>query len=211
VVRVTEKIFEELRIPLAGSARSIEARLWGRGENIVVLSGAESDGHDAWEPLIEAADTDCYAIVTYTCPDGTDAARALGEVLDFIESGERPVPADRVILLGASLGGVASLRAASERGDERIVAVVAISVPAERDGERLCSDADLRMITAPKLFITTEFDDIVEETRNVFAVVEDPRHITIYPGGAHGTEIFREHTESLAGQLTEYIEWAFRR
>ena len=207
-----KKIFEELRIPLAGEEQTIDAKRYGHGENIVVLSNMDTNDPEEWQSLIEAADTESYALVTYTYPAGdANHARALGAVLDFIEDEKRTPPADRVILLGASRGGVVSLQVAARRGDERIVAVVALSAPSEHEGIKFFTDADLRMITVPKLLLNSEFDDWIEDTRNVFATVEDPRHLTVYPGDAHGTELFREHGESLSQQLTEYFEWAFRR
>lgn len=206
---MTGKPFQELGIPLQGTnpPRTLRARHFGCGNRIVILSGENADAPTEWTALIDAIDTDTCAVITYAHPGKADREEALASILNFFERQNT----DGIVLIGASHGGSAALQVASKHGGDRIAAVVAISPPAFHEGTALFSEANLRMITVPKLFISSEFDDCVEEIRNAFAAAEDPRHLTIYPGDAHGTQILCEERESLTQQLTEYIEWAINR
>ena len=213
-----EMKFQELTIPVAGSAATVSARLYGQGEagkltkNIVILSNTNDNRQEEWDPLVAAMDGEDFALLTYTYPEGASPESALAAVIDFVESEGRTQGEERIVLAGASRGGVVSLRVAAGRGDDNnIVGVVAISTPLEFEGERLYSDGDLRMIIAPKLVISSEFEEGVEDARNIFALLEDPRQLTIYPGDAHATDLFLEHGESLAQQLHEFVLWAMRR
>lgn len=209
---MNNKLFKSIDIPIPGTnpMASISARRYGNSRDLVILLNMDTNNPQEWDPLVEAVNTDKYSVLTYSYPDNqAEWERTLGAVLDFVESEEQAEgvkKAERIVLVGASRGGVTSLQVASKRGDERIFAIVAISVPLEYEGTRLYTNTELRMVTVPKLFISTEFDDYVEETRDIFAVVEDPRWLTIYPGDAHGTEIFTEEGESLALELTQFIE-----
>lgn len=202
--------FAPMEIPLPG-ARPIQARRYGQGPKVVILSNMDTNDTAEWRPLVEAmAAYDGFAVVTYAYPeDRTRCEEALDAVVDFVEADgpDGDSAARRVVLVGAGRGGVISLRVAAKRGDERIYAVVALSAPMECEGEALVTEGDLRMLTLHKLLIASEFDDCVEGTRNIFALSEDPRQLTIYPGDAHGTALFGEHGDSLLQQLTEYIRW----
>lgn len=208
---MTGEKFQNIDIPFEGSEESIEARLYGRGSNIVVISNMDTNDSEEWRPLVEALEALDCAVVTCAYPDNESTERALNSVIDFLESEGRAKGGERIVLIGASLGGVASLRVAANRGDDNIVGVAAISAPLEFGGERCYTDGELRMITAPKLIICSEFDDIVEDARNIFATLEDPRQFTLYPGDAHGTALLAEHGDSLALQLTEFTVWTFGR
>ena len=216
--------FQELEIPIAGSAVKVSARLyeWGKtdtpSKNIMILSNTSTNRQEEWDPLVATMSgerderDEKFAVLTYTYPEGASLESALEAVIEFVESEGRTQGEERIVLAGAGRGGAVSLRVAARRGDDNnIVGLVAISTPLEFEGERLYTDGDLRMIIAPKLVISSEFEDGVEDSRNIFALLEDPRQLTIYPGDAHGTDLFLEHGESLTRQLREFALWAMRR
>lgn len=188
--------------------RVIRSKLYGAdAKHVVVLSNDASNDSGAWDLLIAARGSD-YAFMTYDYDTKGHESDELLSVLSWLHDDHG---AERVILLGASLGAAASIKAASSRQCPLIDALIALSPPLTQDGERLYSMADLRMITCPKLLIATEFEDDVDETREIFAELEDPRYTTLYPGDSSGTGIFKEHGDSLVMQLVEYIPWAFAR
>lgn len=206
--------YETLDIPLAvaNADLTIQARRYGHGPGIVVISNMDTNDANEWSSFVEAmSQYDGFSVVTYAYPEDLSLAEdALSAVLDFVELGVGEDVKQKIVLLGASLGGVASLKAAAKRGDERIFAVIAISTPMERNGTTLVTEAELRMLNFHKLLIASEFDECVESTRDIFALSEDPRQLTVYPGEGHGTGIFGEHEESLVQQLTEYIRWVLQ-
>jgi pimeloyl-ACP methyl ester carboxylesterase len=92
----------------------------------------------------------------------------------------------KIVLLGASMGGTASLKVAAE---EQVTAVISLSGPQEFGVS--VSDDEVKAIKAPKLFMASENDDpFVTDARHMYAIAGPPKEIHIYPGSAHGTDLF---------------------
>jgi pimeloyl-ACP methyl ester carboxylesterase len=106
--------------------------------------------------------------------------------------------ARRVILLGASMGADISLIAASET---QVAGVIALS-PEYLFG---LSDTQIRAISAPKLFINSEEDGYVDDTRQMFQQARIPKALHLYPGAAHGVAIFEsEYGQDLIGRILAF-------
>lgn len=106
--------------------------------------------------------------------------------------------AKRVILLGASMGADISLIAASET---RVAGVIALS-PEYLFG---LSDTQIRAIAVPKLFINSEDDDFVDDTRQMFQRARAPKGLHLYPGAAHGVDILGgEYGQDLIGRILAF-------
>lgn len=193
-------------VPLSG-AEPMQATRYGDSADVVILSGMDDGDPAAWRPLIDAAgsaEPKQYALLTYAPPQGADRLDALTAVFDCVKE----TGAGKIVLIGADRGGAASLQLAVKyRDDPRLVAVVAISAPRGSGEGAFLGDRDLHEIMVHALLIDSEFDDGVEQTRDMFAAMEDPKLLTIYPGDRHGTEIFREHEESLARELDDFIRF----
>lgn len=175
---------------------------------VVVLSGA----HDSreWAALTGAMASRGIGAAVWDMPSGEASLVSLdGSLGAFIDRVEES--AEQIALIGVGVGGGLCLRAAALRGDGAIDAVVAISTPRRFCGADPLSEGVLRMITRPKLMIASEFEDAADDVREIFAVLEDPRQITLYPGGASGTAMLAEHEDSMTSQLVEFVEWAFAR
>jgi dienelactone hydrolase len=118
--------------------------------------------------------------------------------------------AKRVVLVGASLGALASIKAAGD--DDQPAAVVVMAAPFgpfPALPSLQVNETDLQAIKAPKLFINTEHDEggFTDSTRRMFAVAPEPKELSIYPGSAHGTDLFdTEQAADLTQQLIEFIE-----
>lgn len=91
--------------------------------------------------------------------------------------------AKKVILLGASMGADISLIAASKT---QVAGVIALS-PEYLFG---LGDADIRAISSPKLFINSEGDAFASDTQQMFQSARLPKSLHLYPGDAHGVDIF---------------------
>lgn len=181
----------------------------GPSDRAVVITLPCGDSHLPWAPLVDTLLGMGVGAVVWRMPEDRDLDlldRAIGAVIDSVIS-----DAERVVLIGASLGGTLSLRAASTRGIGAHDGVVSISSPRTVDGRDWLPLDCARKITCPKLMIASEFDDAVDDVRDIFAMLEDPRQIVIYPGDAHGTGLMADQSESLTQQLAEFVEWAFGR
>ncbi|WP_165422771.1 alpha/beta hydrolase [Ktedonosporobacter rubrisoli] len=109
--------------------------------------------------------------------------------------------ASTIVLLGSSMGGTASLQVAAS---EQIAAVLTLSAP-QSFGKGI-SDAQIKSISVPKLFINSENDDYASETQHMYSLASEPKELHLYPGFAHGVNIFMENGSDLTLRLLTFIE-----
>jgi alpha-beta hydrolase superfamily lysophospholipase len=97
--------------------------------------------------------------------------------------------AERVILAGASLGGVASAKLAIESGASGLVVMASPAEIADWGFKVEPQDLDTDI---PKLFITAQTDDVVppSKSRVLYELAAEPKEWQVYPGTAHGTDLF---------------------
>ena len=98
---------------------------------------------------------------------------------------------DRIACVGASMGGSTCLAAALETD---FAGLVTIGSPLGNRPPTYTTFADLSALTMPKLFITTDadwaLDNAVARTRHILNASAEPKEMLVFPGEAHGTEIF---------------------
>jgi esterase/lipase len=112
---------------------------------------------------------------------------------------------EKIILVGASLGGLASAKLAIESQANGIVVVA--SPPGIPDWGFEIETADLET-DIPKLFITAEHDSTVpaSRTRQLYDLAAEPKEWQIYPGYEHGTDLFEtESGEEMQLRILEFI------
>jgi esterase/lipase len=109
--------------------------------------------------------------------------------------------ATRVILIGASLGGMLTAKVA---GALAVDGAVIMAAPADRrDFDLRVEDAELAAIAAPKLFVVSEADSTVDpaETRELYDRAPEPKRWQSFPGTAHGTRLFATAAGQELGRL----------
>ena len=196
----------KVTIPLTGSyaGRTTEGRLYGGGPRAVILSNMNTNNQDEWQPLLKPLTAKGLMILTYDYPDPqSDQWEVLEDVLAFIRS----QGAEKIVLIGASRGGVTSMQvlARSDTTDD-VVGAASISAPVEHEGAVFFNSDELKNIAQPKLLINTEGDECALGTRQMYELILDPKEMTFYSGQAHGTEIFAVHCEDLVGKLVNFAE-----
>ncbi len=118
--------------------------------------------------------------------------------------------AKKIIIIGASRGGVASLKVAARSvNDKSIIGVAAISAQIEYEGITFYSSEELRSIKVPKLLIDSELDGGAEDNRKMIKILSEPKDLLFYKGDAHGTQIFENNRESLVKRLRDFIRSVF--
>jgi len=148
----------------------------------------------AWESFAPTVAARGYAVLTYSyrypirTPSLT-AAMARGAVDDLrgAVTFVRARGASRVVLIGASLGGMATAKVA---GAQKADAAVVIAAPADRpDFDLRVDDAEVSAITGPSLFIASDNDTTVPavETRRLFDLAPQPKRWHTFASAAHGT------------------------
>lgn len=104
-------------------------------------------------------------------------------------------------------GGVAAIKVAARHvNNDSVVAIVAISAPIEYEGTAFYSNDELRAITIPKLLLNSEKDDGAEDNRKMLEIFSEPKSLLIYPGNAHGTELFKNDRESVTAKISVFIK-----
>lgn len=113
--------------------------------------------------------------------------------------------ANKIILMGASMGGTTVLRVA---GKADVAAVIAVSVAYGTFIRGITIDkAMVEAITEPKMLVGSEFDGATEPTKQIFNDAKDPKELHIYPGADHGSNIFydAQNREDFLKHLSDFL------
>jgi len=200
--------------PTAGRAVSftsadgvaLTGTLFGTGTTGVVLSNMGDNDPADWERFAPVLSQPGYLVLTYTFRDtarsssemGTDSEADLAGAIAYL----RKQGADDIILIGASLGGMAT---ASLVGTDGVRAAVVLSSPVRVPGEDYAVDRQaLAANTVPILYIAADADPVVPaaDTRRLYELTAGPREWQSYPEQVHGSELLDSGS---AGQVTARI------
>jgi pimeloyl-ACP methyl ester carboxylesterase len=192
----------------------LEGRLFGDGTSAVVLSHMRPADQSSWYEFADRLAGNGYLVLTYNfrgyCPGGdagcSDGERDVAQMwrdvvgaVDFVT--ERG--ATSVSLVGASMGGTASLVAASREGDG-VRAVVTLSAPASIEG--LVADAaTLSRITAGKLFVAGVGDaSAARDAETLWSQSPPPKGgLQVVPSDDHGTDLLSGGQGEVVARLIE--------
>jgi dienelactone hydrolase len=157
-----------------------------------------ADQRSWWAYADELAD-EGYLVLTYDfrgyCPGGeagcSEGERDVGRMwqdvvaaVDFLRS----EGATTIVLMGASMGGTASLVAAAQEGVDA-AAVVALSAPVSFEGLVATQDL-LARVSAAKLFLAGLSDPGASDAaQRLYAQSPQPKRVEILTTDDHGTEI----------------------
>nr|BBH85480.1 hypothetical protein KTC_02310 [Thermosporothrix sp. COM3] len=107
--------------------------------------------------------------------------------------------ANKIVLIGASIGGTTSLLTAAQT---KVAGVITLSAPFIS----WVDEQTVRKITAPQLIINSEDDTYHEDTEKLYQVANAPKEIHIYSGAAHGTDLFyEEHWQDLLKRILTFV------
>jgi pimeloyl-ACP methyl ester carboxylesterase len=182
--------------------------LYGQGTRVIILSNEGDNNSFAWVPKAQQLATLGYLVLGYSYRPQVATAnglpsqglRDLRAAIAFIHT--RHVTG--ITLMGSSLGGLISLKAATT---ERFDALVPISSPVAFEDVQL-SDNELKRITTPKLFVTSDQNDpYTSDTYHMFDVTPQPKEERIYPGRRHGLALFQETSgPDLLSTLRQFLQ-----
>ena len=178
---------------------ALDGRLFGEGTTGVVLAHMRPADQRSWFGFAQRLADQGYLVLTFNfrgyCPGG-DGGCSSGELeiselwrdvlgaLDLV----RDRGATSVALVGASMGGTASLVAAAQEGiDAEVVAT--LSAPISIEG--LVADGTvLQQVSANKLFIAGVGDaTAAADAEELYATSPPPKRVEIVPADDHGTDL----------------------
>jgi dienelactone hydrolase len=189
----------------------VSGELYGSGTTAVIFS-VMGNCKPGWREFARLTAAQGLMALTYQwhgCRESGSANET--ELQKFVDDTRaainfvREQGAEKVILVGASLGGVASAKLAIESQASGLV--VLASPPSIPQWGFEIQPADLD-IDIPKLFITAENDSTVpsDATRALFDLAAEPKEWQTYPGTAHGTDLFEgESGPELQNRILEFI------
>lgn len=190
---------------------TVRGELYGAGRTAVIFS-VMGNCKPGWREFAQLTAAQGFMALTYQWHGCRESGSANEDELQkFIEdtraaiSFVREQGAEKIILVGASLGGCASAKLAKESQASGLV-VLACPPSIPQWGFEIES-ADFNT-DIPKLFITAENDDTVpaDETRALYDLAAEPKEWQTYPGTAHGTDLFEgESRAELEQRILEFI------
>jgi pimeloyl-ACP methyl ester carboxylesterase len=203
--------------PSAGGAE-LAGRLFGSGRTGVVLSHMlPADQTSWWDFAQELADRD-YLVLTYDfsgyCPGGdagcSEGTKDVSAIWQDVVGAVRFITsqgADAVELVGASMGGTASLVAAAQPGVD-VSAIVTLSAPQSIEG--LVADADtLSRVTAAKLFVAGNADPTgsADAAQALYDRSPPPKRLEIVTSADHGTDLLTGNQSGIVTtMILDYLE-----
>jgi pimeloyl-ACP methyl ester carboxylesterase len=130
-------------------------------------------------------------------PDFFKLDKDLVAAITFVQS----LGAKKIILLGASGGGAITLKVAAE---VKVAAVITLSADYFAAAP---TQQEILAITAPKLFVSSQHDAYIHDTLQIFTWAKQPKELYLYPGSAHGTNLFEtEYRQDLVERIIAFAE-----
>jgi pimeloyl-ACP methyl ester carboxylesterase len=191
---------------------TIKGRLFGTGETAAVFAHMFPNDQQAWWGFASEVAGQGYATLTFDfrgygetggSKDVAHIDRDLSAAVRYLR--ERGY--QRVILVGASMGGTAALKvAARDEFEGLVVGVVAVSAPQAFQG--LVARDDLPNIKAPMLFVASQDDGVAFESLEAFYdTATGPKQQQVYSGNAHGTGLLQgEHAAEFKALLLDFFQ-----
>lgn len=196
----------------------INGKIYRGGEDLsVILAHQRGPGmnQNSWRYFAEELASKGYTVVTFNF---RGIGRSDGDInlmenlvvedtraaIDFLRS----EGFDRIVCVGAEMGGTSCLEAAQSHEINGLVVITAVLSLGEPTS---ISDEDLRSLHMPKLFIYSEdnpFERIPAHMQKMYELSPEPKELVVFPGEAHGTNMFLaaykdEFRQKLIGFLQE--------
>lgn len=188
----------------AADGIELRGRLFGAGRTGIVLAHMYPRNQNSWSQTAKTLSDRGYTVLTfdfrgYGLSGGTkEIAKIDKDMLaayDWLRQ-----RTGKVFLVGASMGGTASLKVASLKP---VAGVATLSAPPEFLG---LTAGDLRAVKGPKLFMAAAGDGPAPGyARQFYGRVSEPREIQIVPGSEHGTDLLRDNNTETLRLLIDWL------
>lgn len=168
---------------------TLSGRVFGSGTRGVVLAHMYPTDQSSWFATAADLARDGFLVLTfdfrgYGTSTGTKQIDRIDEDLRAAVTEIRMLGAEKVGLVGASMGGTAALIVAAT---DPVDTVVTLSAPVEFQG--LSAREAVTRVRPPKLFMAAEGDEGAQGARDLYRAAPEPREMELFPGSAHGTEL----------------------
>jgi pimeloyl-ACP methyl ester carboxylesterase len=184
--------------------QELAGTMYGDGPTGVVLAHMRGRDQATWSAFAAEAAAAGHRVLTFdfrgygqsTGARDTELSTDLRAAIALMADEE----VDRIVVIGASMGGTAAIDVAS---DAELAGVVALSAPANFMGLEAAGVAI--DVGEPLLAIAAEDDaPYADDARAITDAALTPT-LEILPGSAHGTNLFADHGDVLTDLLLEFI------
>jgi alpha/beta superfamily hydrolase len=164
--------------------------LYGSGHTALVLSNQTDTTQRDWAPFAKLAASKGYLALAYDfrgqgASQGSFDTDELSTDVRAAMAFVRQQGARHIALIGASIGGAATARAAAA---EHVNAVVILSAPAAWPDLEV-TDGVIKHLGAPAFFLNSEGDTYASAIQHMYEVAAQPKQLKLYKGVDHGVEL----------------------
>jgi len=219
--RAVSALFVALILVVAGSASAqeapaavsyptadggtIHAEVYGDGSHAVLLAHGRIFNKESWEPLARRLEDAGYQVLAIDFRGYGDSAAGSGgnvleqDILGGIRYLHERQNVAAVSVLGGSMGGGASARAAILVAPGQIEALILLSAGSV--------DSPDQLHAGRILFIASEDEPMTPGIRDQHAQAPDPKTLVLLPGAAHAQHIFKtDQAERLVEEILGFLE-----
>ncbi len=168
---------------------TLSGKIVGTGTTAIVFSSMDGDSKIDWRDLAPLLASRGYMTFSYdyrglgASQGYYDRSKITSDLNAAIQVAQKQ-GATKFVLMGASLGGLVTLKVAATAHP---TAVVALSAPRGFGGLDV-SDDELRAITAPKFLAVAEKDTgFISSMQTVYNLTPEPKELHVYQGKVHGS------------------------
>ncbi|WP_157875839.1 alpha/beta hydrolase family protein [Streptacidiphilus griseoplanus] len=175
----------------------LDAYVQGDGKVGIVFSHHLGGDLCEWADYFDHFTQHGYRVLAFTM-DGADPGAVLKASQELVRRGSR-----KVVLVGASKGGTASLAAAAAPGSVQVAAVVSLSAPSQYDTTDAMAAAGRLKVPA---FFAAKSEDTpyVDNARDLYKADHDAQKtLKVYQGSGHGEELLRNG--SGLADMTDFV------
>lgn len=187
--------------------------LFGEGETAVILAhmGGTTFSQLSWYPFARVVAGHGFTALTFDfrghgrtegSPDQWQLILDMRAAIAFL----RGRGFERIVCIGASMGGTACLRAAVETD---LAGLVVMASPMTLGPPTRVVPEELAGLAMPKLFICAREDpfEVADEIRRMYELSPEPKQIKLFSGNVHGTSLFNtRHGDELRDLLLGFLE-----
>ena len=191
----------------SGDGTALTGTLYGHGTTILVLANQGENDPNLWRPIALHLAMLGYLVFSFTYRDtsampdklASDALNDTYAAFAFMRA-RHPV---RLVGLGASLGGIMTIKLADSA---HLDALIALAVPIGYQNVQI-SDADLEPLTMPKLFlVSVNNEPFTSATEHLYIQAPQPKEFQIFQGNEHGLAILSgDSGTALLATITTFL------
>jgi len=190
-----------------GDGLNLEARVWGEGETYVVLAHMRPANMTSWFDFARLLADEGYTALAFNfrgygqSESNDEAEFDVGTDVRAAVDAAFTDGADKVFVIGASMGGTGAVVAAASKN---VAGTVTLSAPDAFEG----ADATERVkaVKTPLLLIAADEDgNAAEDAFAIAAKSKREPEVVVLSGSQHGTNLFAEHNDELTTLILEFL------